>query len=40
MDRRLLRRVLGYARPYRRLLWLVLATIVLSAPWWAWSRRC
>ena len=30
MDRRLLRRVLGYARPYRRLLWVVLATIVLT----------
>ncbi|MFH1331002.1 MAG: ABC transporter ATP-binding protein [Actinomycetota bacterium] len=29
MDRRLLRRVLGYARPYHRLLWVVLATIVL-----------
>jgi len=30
MDRRLARRVLAYARPYRRLLWLVLATIVGS----------
>ena len=28
VDRRLLRRVLGYARPYHRLLWLVLGTIV------------
>jgi len=31
LDRRLLRRVLAYARPYRRMLWLVLATLVLSA---------
>ncbi len=31
MDRRLLRRVLAYARPYRWLLWLVLATIILAA---------
>ena len=31
LDRRLLRRVVGYARPYRGLLTLVLATIVLSS---------
>jgi len=31
VDRRLLRRVLAYARPYRWLLWLVLATIILAA---------
>jgi ATP-binding cassette subfamily B protein len=31
LDRRLLRRVVGYARPYRGLLTLVLATVVLSS---------
>jgi ATP-binding cassette subfamily B protein len=31
VDRHLLRRVLGYARPYRWMLWLVLVTIVLTA---------